>query len=181
MKYFLEFIIQTLRFVLKPLSFVPAIFMMCLIFSFSSQTGSQSGELSYKAGCEIIEIANEDLELGLSNTQVTHYSKVYRYYIRKAAHMTEYFLLAMAVAIPLYVYGVRGISLVLIAGAFCISYAGLDEFHQSFVGGRTPLKKDVLIDSIGVMIGITTVRILGFIGRTTIFRPLADNRKRRYG
>ena len=46
MKYFWMYIKQTLRFVLKPLSFVPAIIMMCLIFSFSSQDSTESADVS---------------------------------------------------------------------------------------------------------------------------------------
>ena len=33
---------------LKPFSFLPALLVMYLIFSFSSQTGTESGNLSYK-------------------------------------------------------------------------------------------------------------------------------------
>ena len=59
------------------------------------------------------------------------------YYVRKAAHMTEYFLLAIAISFPLYVYGVRGSWLMLLAGIVCVGFAGLDEYHQSFVDART--------------------------------------------
>ena len=60
-----------------------------------------------------------------------------------------------------------------IAGGFCVGFACLDEYHQSFVAGRSPSKKDVLIDSIGVFMGIIVTRIVGWTGRKTIFRPLA--------
>ena len=55
MKYFLLYIKQTLRFVLKPMSFVPAIIMMCLIFNFSDQTADTSSALSYKVGVEVAD------------------------------------------------------------------------------------------------------------------------------
>ena len=80
------------------------------------------------------------------------------YYVRKVAHMTEYFLLAIAISFPLYVYGVRGIWLMLLAGIVCVGFAGLDEYHQSFVDARTPAVKDVGIDSIGAFIGILLVQ-----------------------
>ncbi|MDE6606152.1 MAG: VanZ family protein, partial [Lachnospiraceae bacterium] len=81
------------------------------------------------------------------------------------------------VALPLYVYGLRGMLLVLVAGVFCVSFAGLDEYHQSFVAGRSPSKRDVLIDSIGIAAGIVVTRVIGFVGRKTIFRPLANPEK----
>jgi VanZ family protein len=51
--------------------------------------------------------------------------------------------------------------------------AMLDEYHQTFVYGRSGSPRDVLIDSIGILIGVIVTRILGFVGRKTIFRWLA--------
>ena len=73
--------------------------------------------------------------------------------------MTEYFILAVTVSLPFYVYGLRGIWLMLVAGLICVGFACGDEYHQSFVDGRGPSAKDVGIDSIGVFFGIMTVRI----------------------
>ena len=72
--------------------------------------------------------------------------------------MTEYFLLAIAISFPLYVYGVRGIWLMILAGIVCVGFAGLDEYYQSFVDARTPSLKDVGIDSTGAFIGILLVQ-----------------------
>ena len=43
---------------LKPFSFAPAILMMCVIYSFSAQTGDVSGALSYKISYQIVETKN---------------------------------------------------------------------------------------------------------------------------
>ncbi len=178
MKYFLLYIKQTLRFVLKPLSFVPAIFMMCLIFALSSQEADESSQLSYEVGVKVLTIANETFDRGWSTKHIEKLSKVSQHYIRKTAHFTEYFLLAVSVAFPLYVYGVRGLLLVFSAGTFCICYAFLDEYHQSFIAGRSPQNKDVLIDSIGVILGVFVTRIIGWTGRMTIFRPLSNRKEK---
>ena len=45
-----------------------------------------------------------------------------------------------------------------LAGIVCVGFAGLDEYHQSFVDARTPAVKDVGIDSIGAFIGILLVQ-----------------------
>ena len=176
MKYFLMYIKQTLRFVLKPLSFVPAIIMMCLIFGFSSQEAEESSQLSYEVGVKVFSIANETLDRGWSQNTIEALSRKSQFYIRKTAHFTEYFLLAVSVAFPLYVYGVRGLRLVFFAGAFCVGYACLDEYHQSFVAGRSPGKRDIAIDSIGIFFGILVTRIVGWTGRMTIFRPLSNHK-----
>ena len=166
-----------LRAFLKPFSFLPALFMMYMIFSFSSQDGTASGNLSYKVSEIIVESANEAFELQWSGSEIRHYIERIHHPVRKLAHMTEYFLLAVSVSFPLYVYGVRGLWLPLRAGGICIGFAALDEYHQSFVAGRGPSKKDVGIDSIGVLAGVLMVQFFGFIGRLTIFRPLARKRR----
>ena len=144
---------------LKPFSFAPAILMMCVIYSFSAQTGDVSGALSYKISYQIVEIKNEILASGKSLEQLSQEAAGIEFYVRKAAHMTEYCLLAISISFPLYVYGVRGIWLMLLAGFVCVGFAGLDEYHQSFVGGRTPAVRDVCIDSCGAFIGIILVQL----------------------
>ena len=143
---------------LKPFSFAPAILMMCVIYSFSAQTGDVSGALSYKISYQIVETKNEILASGKSLEQLSQEASGIEFYVRKAAHMTEYCLLAISISFPLYVYGVRGIWLMLLAGIVCVGFAGLDEYHQSFVDARTPAVKDVGIDSIGAFIGILLVQ-----------------------
>ena len=167
-----------LRALLKPFSFVPALMMMYLIFSFSAQDGTSSGNLSYKVSEIIVESANEAFELEWSDDQIDYYIERIHHPVRKLAHMTEYFLLAVSVSFTLYVYGVRGLWLPILAGGFCVAFAALDEYHQSFVAGRGPSKRDVAIDSIGILAGVLMVQFVCFIGRMTIFRPLAKRKKR---
>ena len=143
---------------LKPFSFAPAILMMCVIYSFSAQTGDVSGALSYKISYQIVETKNEILASGKSLEQLSQEAAGIEFYVRKAAHMTEYCLLAISISFPLYVYGVRGIWLMLLAGFVCVGFAGLDEYHQSFVEARGPSVRDVGIDSCGAMIGILLVQ-----------------------
>lgn len=74
--------------------------------------------------------------------------------IRKCAHFTEYFILSVLV-----LRGIRAgrrdarIGWALAAIAIVACYASLDEFHQSFVPGRTPAVADVLLDTIGGICG----------------------------
>ena len=176
MKYLKLFIIKVLRYLLKPLSFLPAILVMYLIFNFSAQEGIESTALSHKISHKIVVVADRVLDKNWDEAMVAWQTERIHPYVRKAAHVAEYFSLAVAIAFPLYVYGIRGIWMMLLAGAFCVGFAGLDEYHQSFVAGRGPSGKDVLIDCIGILPGLIAVRIVGYIGRTTIFRPLALNK-----
>ena len=158
---------------LKPLSFVPAILVMVMIFHFSGQNGTDSSSLSRYVSEKVVVAADRILDKDWSAEQMEAYAQKIEYYVRKTAHVTEYFILAACVAFPLYVYGLRGIALILFAGAICVAYAGLDEYHQSFVVGRTAAVRDVLIDSIGILPGILLTMFVGFVGRKTLFRPLS--------
>jgi VanZ family protein len=73
--------------------------------------------------------------------------------IRKLAHVTEFGVLSIAVF-----HGVRGErygwrwNWALITLVIAVSYAGLDEWHQSFVPMREARFRDVLIDSAGAIL-----------------------------
>ena len=163
---------------LKPFSFLPALMLMYLIYSFSAQEGEVSSALSYKVSYTVVKTADKVLDAGLEEWEMQSLATRFNGVTRKLAHMTEYFALAIAVAFPLYVYGLHGILLMLLAGLICVGFACGDEYHQSFVAGRGPSVRDVLIDSFGVFWGIILVRIIGWTGRKTIFRPIRKKKRR---
>ena len=92
--------------------------------------------------------------------------------VRKAAHVTEYGILAFLLARALHrgtgAFGWRkgGIALAIAAG-----YAALDEYHQSFVASRTGSPRDVLIDASGAALGILVYRWATRRGRGAIRQP----------
>ena len=77
--------------------------------------------------------------------------------VRKAAHMTEYAVLACLYLRALRMHGIRHPQLLAIA--LCALYAASDELHQAFVPGRGPSPVDVAIDTAGACIGLTCLRI----------------------
>lgn len=169
---FSSFMKALTRILLKPLSFVPALFIMYMIYSFSAQTSVQSSALSAGVTYKAVVTADRFFDMRLTKEQTDRVTAKAEHYVRKLAHFTEYFLLAVSLALPLYVYGLRGFWLLLIAGTLCIGYATFDEFHQFFVSGRSASYKDVFIDSMGAVCGIIFVRVFGFIARHTIFYHL---------
>jgi VanZ family protein len=72
--------------------------------------------------------------------------------LRKGAHMTEYAILGLLL--------LRALGRELPALAVGIAYAISDEIHQHFVRGRHASPVDVLIDTVGLAIGIFVVRRL---------------------
>ena len=147
---------------LKPLSFLPALLVMYMIFSFSSQDGTESGQLSYKVSQKLVEVGAVILDKDLSQDEIDMYAQQYHGAVRKLAHMTEYCVLAITLCIPLYAYHIRGIWLFLLAGFICVVFAATDEYHQTMVAGRGPSPRDVLIDSAGAFIGIVGTQLIGW-------------------
>jgi VanZ family protein len=77
--------------------------------------------------------------------------------VRKAAHLTEYAILAFLFLRALF----RGTNLkwptsilFMIAWIGCVLVAASDEFHQSFVASRGASPWDVMIDSAGAIFGL---------------------------
>jgi VanZ family protein len=70
--------------------------------------------------------------------------------LRKGAHMTEYAILGLLL--------LRALGRELPALALGVAYAVSDELHQHFVRGRHASPIDVLIDTVGLAIGIFVVR-----------------------
>jgi VanZ family protein len=66
--------------------------------------------------------------------------------LRKIAHAAEYAVLGALL--------VRALGRELPAVAIGIAYAVTDEVHQSFVAGRNGAVVDVLVDAVGVLLGV---------------------------
>ena len=181
MNYFSLFFKKTLRYLLKPLSFVPALCMLYFILYMSSQEGSSSTTMSYEVSKTLVLLYNKLFSKGFSNAVLNDLIHEIHPFVRKTAHFTEFFVLAVTVAFPLYVYKIRGIFLIILGELFCIGVAFLDEYSQSFVLGRNPSYRDVMIDSAGAFCGILIAWIICYIGRKTVFKflSLEDYRKKK--
>lgn len=164
---------------LKPFSFLPALALMYMIYTFSAQPGEASSMMSYKVSEGLVRTVNKVTMQGWDEWTIQSYAGQVNGIVRKGAHVTEYFLLAVAVSFPLYVYGVRGILLMLLAGGICVGYAFADEYHQSLVLGRSSSTRDVAIDSIGVFFGVIFTRLIGWSGRMAITGPAYERRQNR--
>lgn len=70
--------------------------------------------------------------------------------LRKLAHVVEYAILGALLQ--------RALGRVAPAFALGVAYAVSDEFHQTFVPGRSGTPLDVLIDSVGVALGVLAWR-----------------------
>jgi len=77
---------------------------------------------------------------------------------KKGGHVFGYLLLGMALLRALLPRGRPSWGLAVATVGLCGFYAVSDEVHQSFVPGRTPTARDVLIDMTGASLGVASRR-----------------------
>lgn len=137
------------------LTWLPALIMMVIIFRFSTANGDQSSALSSNLTNRLVNTAAAIMKIELTPEQKLSIEDSIHTPIRKLGHMTEYGLLGIAAAFALYIYHKkRGWNLFLWCEGICVLYACTDEFHQLFVPERSGQLMDVLIDSIGITLGL---------------------------
>lgn len=114
------------------------ILWMIFIFvmsSFDSTSSSNQSGFIVDIICNIFNINNID---------------IISFIIRKLAHFTEYFILGLLVFNMIRSYDKK----IWCAIIICILYAISDEVHQMFVPGRSCQFTDMMIDSLGSIVGI---------------------------
>ncbi|TBL81964.1 VanZ family protein [Paenibacillus thalictri] len=145
---------------------IPAIISMDIIFYLSSQTYHQQDirpklqEFLPDKQQIINTFSGVSFNYGSSHIGINNLG-VYgfiEFFIRKTAHFSIYFILAICVAFALQSKSKLRISLYTVV--FCFLYACSDEFHQSITGDRTPLFSDVIVDTIGSVFGLILFLII---------------------
>lgn len=126
-----------------------------IIFNFSEQNGEKSRGISRKVTTTILNVVDtieepitEDKQLEIDHTE---------YIIRKLAHFSIYTCLGIFLMSLISMYQLSTKKKMIICILVGMIYASLDEFHQKFTPGRTPLVGDVIIDTVGVTVGCLLV------------------------
>ncbi len=141
----------------KTISFIVLILWMIVIFSFSSADANKSTGTSDKVITTMIEIKDKITNNETPNNEKEIIVKNSSFYIRKLAHITEYLILGFLMFNLLKQYSVTNIYYAI---GLSILYSCTDEFHQLFISGRSGSIRDVLIDSIGILIGTYLYKLL---------------------
>lgn len=140
---------------IKIITWIPALFIMAIIFGFSASTGEQSSGLSLELTKDIVNMVTDITNAEINQDEELKIIEMIHTPIRKLGHVTEYAALGFALCIPFYFYhGKRKRDLYVYCESFLIIYAGIDEMHQLFVAERSGRLSDVLIDGAGGAIGI---------------------------
>ena len=89
----------------------------------------------------------------------------FNHILRKSAHFFAYLVLGILMINGLSssdIYGFKGIGLAIL---ICILYAISDEVHQLFIPGRGGQVSDVILDSVGTIVGILGYKGFSNIGK----------------
>lgn len=143
------------RLLLNILSFLPAIVLLCFIFVFSSQSGEESGSLSFEISLFLAKLFSPLLPATDANELLLTRAESIHLLVRKAAHITEFFLLTLSIYLPLSTCFQKKLSFskrLLLCFFFSVFFSVSDEFHQTFIPGRSGNFTDVCIDAIGIIL-----------------------------
>lgn len=148
----------------KRIIFMILIIINCsIIFYFSHQIADDSSKQSSKVVqliCNIIP-ALKSIE------------GILTIIVRKTAHFSIYAMLGILTTNLMMTIENKKIYVkVVYSLGFCFFYAITDEFHQTFIPGRSGEIRDVLIDSLGALAGILLT-----IGINKMLSKLKDKRK----
>lgn len=139
--------------ILRIFAVIMSIVMMILIFGFSADNAQESGQKSAEVTEKIVQTVDPKIVEKPIEEQRRVYESVGSY-VRKSAHFLEFAALGFFVSLmvnTIYLDFPRRFFISLAVGAL---YSLTDEIHQIFVPGRACEFTDILIDSLGVSIGI---------------------------
>ena len=141
----------------KIISILLVLIWMIIIFAFSNMDSTKSNNQSKGAIDKVVEVTiDTSNQLGIIDEIPTEKEKQnivnnLNKPLRKVVHFTIYLILAILVSNALNNFDIQKKTITTIL--FCLIYAITDEYHQTFINGRTGQLSDVLIDTLGSIIG----------------------------
>lgn len=132
------------------------------IFSFSEQTGEESGSLSYAISRFGVELWDKLTGGNLTEAVMEELALYFEHPLRKAAHFAEYAVMGVLVYSILYCLTKRKGRRFLLCIIWVFLSAAADELHQYFVPGRWSSMADVILDTFG---GVTGMYFADFVFR----------------
>lgn len=141
---------------------------MMFIFSMSHLDSVKSWYLTGKTLTVVQQDSSEIKDLDYQEEMTYFNNKEDKMlFVRKLAHVVEYFILVMLLMNALWIKG-ELIAVMIKSSIFSFIFAVLDEIHQLYVPGRTGSIGDVMIDSFGILIGIICVGSLIIISNSYV-------------
>ena len=122
-----------------------AVVWIILIFTMSLKEGQDSAQLSQGITHQIVNV--------LSLIRLNVDANIFHVLIRKMAHFTMYFLLAIWVISALLLHHLSFKETLILGFFIVLAVASIDETIQLFIDGRSGSLVDVMIDMFGATLG----------------------------
>lgn len=139
------------------ISYMLVILWMIVIFMFSNIDNYHSNNTSKDTISKVVDkVSDGAVSVGIKDKPISNEKKEkvvnkLNLPLRKVMHFTEYLILCVLWLNALSQSKVKHKYIISII--ICILYAFTDEYHQTFINGRTGQLTDVLIDSSGAILG----------------------------
>lgn len=147
----------------KYIAWVPALLWYQVIWGFSAQPAAVSGGVSDGLLERLLTAASPAYAGAAPDVQIAAV-EILSFFERKAAHMFLYFVLFLFLLLATGLIFLKIRSEIAAAGLVCLLLAGLDEYHQTFVPGRSGELRDVAVDMAGALCALGMWLLLRHIG-----------------
>lgn len=134
------------------LSWVPAVLWYSLIWRLSAQPGDTSGSVSAGIIQDALITSGSDYSAADSVVRLA-VDWLLSFFVRKGAHMFLFFVLTLLVWLALTRF-LRRPHRTTASALISAALAMLDEYHQTWIPGRSGELRDVLVDAAGIVIAL---------------------------
>lgn len=149
---------------------------MGLIFYLSSQNADDSSSVSGGLIKSVVKFFFPDI----SALKLSGIVEDLQFIVRKGAHFTLYWVLGILSFLTFVTYRMHLTLKSGLAFTVGVAYSVSDEYHQTFVSGRSGELRDILIDSLGVLCGITVALLFYLLVRAVKQRKVYPMKKKQY-
>lgn len=142
---------------------------MVFIFVLSNENAGTSSNTSGQIIKKIAQVVDRDfvkLPLAQQNSIIENWQS----FVRTSAHFMEYIVLGFLAANTVRAFKFKQKFIYWLPVLFCCLYAVSDEIHQIFVPGRSCQFQDVVVDTIGGVVGTVSFLVLMWIIKKIINR-----------
>lgn len=149
----------------KYISWVPVVIIMVTIFLFSSKPAVISQESSLLITRAIVNAYENITNVTIETSNRLQVLSSLDHVVRKTAHFLEYAALAASLVLHFTIWKVEVRRKLIFSILITSVYAMTDEFHQTFIPGRSGQVSDMLLDSCGGITGALLFLLLIIIVR----------------
>lgn len=142
---------------------------MVFIFVLSNENAGASSNTSGQIIKKIAQVVDRDfvkLPLAQQNSIIENWQS----FVRTSAHFMEYIVLGFLAANTVRAFNVKQKFIYWLPVLFCCLYAASDEIHQIFIPGRSCQLGDIVVDTLGGVVGTICFIVLMWIIKKIINR-----------